>query len=103
MENYIEYSKKVPHYGHYDVVVLGGGPAGVSAAISAARRGSRVLLTESYGMLGGMATTSLVSPFMTNYDRDGDEPTVAGIYKEIIERLAARGGAILPEETDSPS
>ena len=99
----ITYTKKIDSIGHYDVIVLGGGPAGVCAAIEAARGGARVLLAEAQGMLGGMATTALVGPFMTNYDRKGDRPVVGGLYREIIERLDARGGAILPENTDSPS
>jgi hypothetical protein len=97
------YTKEIPSIGHYDTVVLGGGPAGVCAAVEAARNGLKVLLVESYGMLGGMATTSLVGPYMTNYDREGDRPVVGGLYREIIERLEKRSGAILPEHTDSPS
>ena len=77
--NYTEYKKEILHKGHYDVVVIGGGPSGVCAAIESARAGKRTLLVEAYGMLGGMATTSLVSPFMTVYDRDGDELTVGGL------------------------
>lgn len=103
MNSFVSYSKDIPFYGHYDIVVLGGGPAGVCAAIEAARAGKKVLLAEAYAMLGGMATTSLVAPFMTNYDRDGDEVTVGGIYREIIERLEKNSAAILPEDTDSPS
>lgn len=99
----ITYTKKIDSIGHYDVIVLGGGPAGVCAAIEAARGGARVLIAEAQGMLGGMATTALVGPFMTNYDRKGDRPIVGGLYREIIERLAEYGGAILPENTDSPS
>ena len=97
------FQKEIPSLGHYELVVLGGGPAGVCAAIEAARDGAKVLLIEGSGMLGGMATTALVGPFMTNYDREGNRPTVGGLYREILERLAARSGAILPENTDSPS
>ncbi|MBR5615409.1 MAG: FAD-dependent oxidoreductase, partial [Clostridia bacterium] len=97
------FQKEIPSLGHYELVVLGGGPAGVCAAIEAARNGAKVLLIEGSGMLGGMATTALVGPFMTNYDREGNRPTVGGLYREILERLAARSGAILPENTDSPS
>lgn len=101
--NYIEYKKEISHKGHYDVVVIGGGPSGVCAAIESARAGKRTLLVEAYGMLGGMATTSLVSPFMTVYDRDGDELTVGGLYREIVDRLKDFSAVIPPEETDSPS
>ena len=103
MDNNIIYQKSLPSYGHWDVVVLGGGPSGVCAAIQAARGGAKTLLVEATGMLGGMATGALVGPFMTNYDRDGNRPVVGGLYREIIERLAERSGAILPENTDSPS
>lgn len=103
MSNKLHFQKDIPSFGHYPLVVLGGGPAGVCAAIEAARNGTRVLLIEGSGMLGGMATTALVGPFMTNYDREGNRPTVGGLYREILERLASRSGAILPEDTDSPS
>ena len=103
MSENLHFQKEIPSLGHYPLVVLGGGPAGVCAAIEAARNGIKVLLIESSGMLGGMATTALVGPFMTNYDREGERPTVGGLYREIVERLAARSGAILPEDTDSPS
>lgn len=103
MAHGLTYTKEIPSIGHYELVVLGGGPAGVCAAIEAARDGAKVLLIEGSGMLGGMATSALVGPFMTNYDREGERPTVGGLYREIIERLEARSGAILPENTDSPS
>ena len=101
--NCFEYKKNLAVKGHYDVAVIGGGPSGVCAAIEAARAGKKTLLVEAYGMLGGMATTSLVSPFMTVYDRDGDELTTGGIFREIIERMQSYSAVIAPEETDSPS
>ena len=97
------YGKEIPVCGEYGAVVLGGGPAGICAAIEAARMGVKVLLVEATGMLGGMATSGLVAPFMTVYDRDGDSLAVGGLYREIVTRLYERGGAILPENTDSPS
>jgi len=103
MNNNIEYKRTVVLYGEYDAVILGGGPAGVCAAIEAARMGTKVLLVEATGMLGGMATSGLVAPFMTVYDREGESLTVGGLYREIVNRLCERGGAILPEDVDSPS
>lgn len=103
MNKHISYIKNLPNYGNFDVIVAGGGPAGVCAAISAGRSGMKVLLVESTGMLGGMATSGLVQPFMTVYDRDGDEPTIGGIYREIVERLSENHAVIAPEKTDSPS
>lgn len=103
MENCVAYSKNIPVMGEYDVVVLGGGPAGVCAAIEAARCGAKTCMVEATGMLGGMATSGMVGPFMTVYDREGDRPVVGGMYREIVEKLHVRGAAILPEETDSPS
>ena len=48
-----------------DVLVVGGGPAGIGAAIGAADAGARVLLAERYGFLGGNATAALVMPLMS--------------------------------------
>ena len=97
------YTKEIPSLGHYDIIVLGGGPSGVCAAVEAARAGAHVLLAEATGMLGGMATSALVGPFMTNYDGDGERPIVGGLFREITERLHKRNGSTLPEETDAPS
>lgn len=73
-----------------DVLVCGGGPGGVCAAVSAARNGADTLLVERYGFLGGMATTALVFPFMTRWA--GGEQIIDGVFQEIIERLDAKGG-----------
>ena len=48
-----------------DVLVLGGGPAGLGAALGAAQAGARVVLAERYGFLGGNATAALVMPLMS--------------------------------------
>jgi hypothetical protein len=75
----------------YDVLVVGGGNAGCAAALAAARNGSRVMLAERYGFLGGTATASMVGPWMTFHS--GDDRIVGGIAQEIVERLVARGGS----------
>lgn len=80
-----------------DVLVVGGGPAGVCAAIAAARNGAKTLVIEKSGMLGGMATQGLVGPFMTCYDKAGEKMIIRGLFEEIVERLVARGGALHPK------
>lgn len=81
-----------------DVLVIGGGPAGVCAAIAAAREGVNVMVVEIAGFLGGMATRSLVGPFMTCYDADGEQMIIKGLFEEIVDRMVAKGGAIHPKD-----
>lgn len=74
-----------------DVVVAGGGPSGLIAALSAARAGAKTILVEQYGFLGGMATAASVGPFSPfHYD---DEQITMGIPQELVQRLAAAGGS----------
>lgn len=71
-----------------DIVVCGGGPAGVNAAIAAGRSGARTVLIERYGFIGGMSTAALVYPWMTFHTMDGKQ-VIKGIAQEIIDRLMA--------------
>jgi len=82
----------------YDVVVVGGGPAGVCAAIAAARNGAKTLLVEQNGFCGGMATAGLVGPFMTCYDAAGKTMVIRGLFEEIVDRLVERDFAIHPKD-----
>ena len=72
------------------VIVSGGGPAGLAASVAASRQGVETLLIERYGFLGGMATAGLVSPFMP-WHANGS-PLVAGIFEEMQRRMKAMHG-----------
>jgi hypothetical protein len=83
-----------------DVVVVGGGPGGHSAAIAAARQGAKTVLVERYGHLGGMATGGIVIqiPHMSD---GGREPIIAGLNMEWLERLdGIPGGTLRPRNED---
>jgi len=79
----------------YDIIVAGGGVAGVSAAVAAARLGADVVLVERYGFLGGCTTAGLVNPFMTHETLDGKTKLVAGLFDEIKDRLKAYDGIMV--------
>lgn len=81
-----------------DVIVVGGGPSGMCAAIAAAREGVSVILVEQGGFCGGMATRGLVGPFMTCYDSKGEKMIIRGLFEEIVDRMVERGYAIHPSE-----
>ena len=83
--------RDIPVVGEYDVVVCGGGPSGMIAAIAAARGGARTAIVERYGFFGGMATTALVAPISVfNYN---GRRIIDGIPWEFISRLIEIGGA----------
>jgi hypothetical protein len=87
----------------FDVVVIGGGAAGIAAAIGAARDGARTALVERYGFLGGAATNSQVLSFCGFFVRDADadtaEAAVGGIGREVLDRLIVLGTAPRPTKT----
>lgn len=61
MKYITEPSRKIPVAAETDVLVVGGGPAGFGAALHAAREGSKVMLIEQYGAIGGVATCGIMS------------------------------------------
>ena len=65
----------------YDVTVIGGGYAGVGAAIAAAREGAKTLLIEKSGALGGAMNVNLVYPFMRYYTYDENKNPVTGQWE----------------------
>jgi hypothetical protein len=96
-----------------DVLVVGGGPAGLGAALGAAYSGANVVLAERYGFLGGNATAALVMPLMSFHtqrpkigktesltllpnDHGWGKPVIAGVLKTLLERLVSAGGAVSP-------
>ncbi|MCX7670639.1 MAG: FAD-dependent oxidoreductase, partial [Anaerolineae bacterium] len=85
--------RQVPIVAEADVVVCGGGPGGVPAAIAAARHGAKVILIERYGFMGGLATAGLVAPILAHKAHEADFAIVEGILREITERMHALGGA----------
>ncbi len=100
MEKYL-YQKEIVSDISCDVLVIGGGPAGLCAALSAARHGADTLLIEQQAFCGGMATAGQVAPFMTCYDSGGNIMWIRGLFEEIVDRLVRAGDAIHPSEVDA--
>ena len=100
MALWTEPARQLPVYGSFDVVVVGGGPAGIAASWSAAKHGAKVLLIERYGFLGGMGTAGGVTNFAGLYGvRQGQmQQVVHGVVDEIFERLSALQGLNDPQD-----
>src|SRR5690625_4169954 len=82
-----------------DVLVIGSGPAGLAAAVAAAREGKSVRLVERYGYLGGNLTGALVGPCMTSFSLDGKTQLIRGIFDEFVRNMEKLGGAVHPSHT----
>lgn len=95
MRELIEPERSIPIVDECDVLVVGGGPAGLIAAIAAARLGVRTTLVERYGFLGGMATAALVGPFAGVRHRYGGGRIVGGVPWEMILELERHDGALV--------
>ena len=86
----ISFQRQVPIRHKVDVFVAGGGPAGIAAAVAAARQGKKVFLAEATNCLGGMGTAGLVPVFMPF--GDGENFLADGIGRQIKDKLTAAGG-----------
>ncbi|MFM8623942.1 MAG: FAD-dependent oxidoreductase, partial [Betaproteobacteria bacterium] len=95
-----EPARRTPVLAECEVLVLGGGPAGLAAAVAAAQQGADTLLIERYGFLGGMGTAGGVTNFAGLYGRrQGQmELLVRGVTQELLERIDALGGLNAPQD-----
>src|SRR4051794_8695409 len=89
-----EPARETPVFGEYEVMVLGGGPAGIAAAAAAAGAGRRTLLVERYGFLGGMGTAAGVTNFCGLHANVHGEirRVVHGVADELLDRIDRLGG-----------
>lgn len=97
---------RVPVAAQSDLVVVGGGPAGIAAALAGARNGLSVTLLERYPYLGGLASGGMVLVLDDMWDSTFGEISVRGVCLDLIERLDARGLAKFPRQDEwgtSPS
>jgi hypothetical protein len=91
---YREPEKELPVYGSYDVIVVGGGPAGFAAALSSVRNGAKTIIIERFPFFGGTATASLmtnINGYRNQVKPDGLQ-TSKGIAEEVILRLKEING-----------
>ncbi len=93
-----EPQRQTPLLGAYEVVVLGGGPAGIAAAVAAARAGRSTLLVERYGFLGGMGTAAGVTNFCGLHANVHGEvrQVVHGVASDLLARIDRLGGLNAP-------
>jgi len=94
-ESVTENARRIPVAGEYDVAIIGGGTAGVSAAAAAARAGAAVCLVEKTGMLGGLATAGLIALYLPLCDGRGRQ-LASGMAEELLKLSVKDGPGDIP-------
>ena len=89
-DSFVEGKKSIPVIARPDVLVVGGGPAGIGAAIAAARSGAKTMLVEQYGYVGGNLTVAQINPMFTFHTVKGEQ-VVNGIAGEFVSRMMEAG------------
>lgn len=103
MSVFMEPAKQLPIYGEYDTVVVGGGFAGIAAALAAARGGNKVLLCEKMFILGGLGTAGLVTIYLPLCDGQGHQLSF-GIAEELLRKSIEHGAEVeYPTEWFDPN
>ncbi len=97
----VEPADEVPIVRRADLVVVGGGPAGIAAAVAGARSGLSVTLLERYAYLGGLASGGMV--LVLDDMCNGAEISVRGICSEMVERMERMGLCVVPPESERRS
>ena len=103
MKTYREPARDIPVTREADVIVVGGGAAGLAAAVASARNGAKTTLVEQFGYLGGTATASLmacINGFRNQVEPDATQ-VVRGIAEEIVLELKRLGGLASTSRTPS--
>ena len=93
----IQPERPLPIFAETDVLVVGGGPAGFAAAVSAARAGAKTMLMERYGYFGGLWSGGIVLVVISTHVKENGElvQVMRGVGGELCERLAKIDGAIV--------
>ena len=100
LTNFInEPARQIPILDETDVLVVGGGPAGIGASLAAAREGAKTMLLERYGFLGGCSTISSVTTICGLYRVESGKPIpiIKGIAWEVVEKLRQLGSVTGPK------
>ena len=100
-----EPERETPLFAEHEVVVLGGGPAGIAAAAAAGRAGRSTMLVERYGFLGGAGTAAGLANFCGLHAKVHGEhrQVVHGIADDVLQRLKAMDALSAPHSLTTPS